>query len=199
MTIILWYNFFMQDIQLNSIINFAPYIAFTIACLILYLTRKMTFTITIIMILFTVIARSVIFIITGGTDMWWIVIIQAFIATVIFIILVLLMSNVSWETLLIMSSMLAFTPIPDGIPAFLGTYLLITLYGIFKLDFSEIKRVFYDALISSGFGQGLPNYEHLPDKETKKGQARVTLLPFILIAYSLNALYYILSPYWMES
>lgn len=195
----LWYNFYMQDIQLNSILNFAPYIGFTLICLILYLVRKMTFAITIGMIILTVIVRSIIVFRFETISVWWIVIVQAGIATIIFIILVLFMSNVSWETLLIMSSMLAFTPIPDGIPAFLGTYILITLYGIFKLDFREIKRVFYDALISSGFGQGLPNYEHLPDKETKKGQTRVTLLPFILIAYSLNALYYILSPYWMES
>lgn len=189
----------MQTTQIEAILSFSPYIGFTLTCLVLYLSKKMTFNLTIIIFVVTVIARMITgFMIDDWVGMWS-VLLQAVICVVIFIFLVFFMGNVSWETLLTMTSMLAFTPIPNGIPAFLGTYVLIMIYSLIKLDFKEVYGLLYDAVVSSGVGQGLPNYEHLPDKETKKGQARVTLLPFILIAYSLNALYYILSPYWMES
>lgn len=189
----------MQNIQLDAILHFSPYIGFTLICLVLYLTKKMTFNITIILFALTTIARMITEFIADDWVGMWSVLLQAVICIAIFIFLVFFMGNVSWETLLTLTSMLAFTPIPDGITAFLGTYVLILIYSLVKLDFKEVYRLLYDAVVSSGVGQALPNYEHLPDKELKKGQKRITLLPFILIAYSLTALYYILSPYWMES
>lgn len=189
----------MQNTQLEAILNFSPYISFIVLCLILYLSKKMTFNVTAILFSLATVGRMVSGFMMEGMTGVWSVLLQSLICVVIFIFLVFFMSNASWETLMIMSSMLALTPIPDGIPAFLGTYLLLLIYCLFKLDFKEVYRLLYDAVVSSGVGQALPNYEHLPDKEFKKGQKRITLLPFILIAYSLNALYYILSPYWMES
>lgn len=180
-------------------LTFAPMIFFSLVSFILYLSKKVTFKLMVILFAITAIARLVIAFADGGVLALLAVLAQVIIGFAGFVILVMFVSNTSWETILTMTSMLAFTPLFEGVPAFIATYILFFLYGLSQLHRGEMKNILYDAVVSSGMASSLPNYEHLASKEYKKGQKRVTILPFIFIAYTLNALYFIFSPLWIES
>ena len=194
-----WYTYFMIESQYLALMTFSPYIVFSFLSLILYVTKKTTFKKMMWLFGLTILSKYVISYILTGWDEMLILSLQIIAGFIVFFVLVTFVQNTSWETILTTSSMISFTPLVEGVPAFVATYIFFIIYSIFSIRWQGFKDVVYDGFVSSGFGQVLPSYEHLPDKEDKKGRKRVTLLPFILVAYSLNALYYILSPYWMES
>lgn len=183
----------------QTALSYAPLAIYAIIGTILFLFRKFTFNTGITLLLTMIAAKVALSIIFGGILFF---LAQMLIAVLAFVLLVMFFSGkTSGETMLTMTSLFALTPLMDGIPAFLGVFLLFFTYAFIMLrDRKEFNAIVANAVIASGMAQTLPDYGYLPErKELAEDKKRVSLLPFIAIVYTLFGLFYALRPLWMDA
>lgn len=188
----------MPEIYLTAL-SYAPMVFFALVGSIFFALKKYTFNTGMTLIALAVVGKLVFHIALGGIFPF---IIQTVIALLVFFLLILFFSSkTSGETILTMTSMFLLTPLLHGVWAFLATFVLLFLYSIlFSKDRQELKASLFLAITSTGMAHALPNYEHLPDrKDLDQDAMKVSLMPFIAVAYGAFALYHLMSPLWMES
>lgn len=184
---------------METFISFIPILAFSLIGSALFFTKKINFNNEVALLILALIAHITLSILNG----YWIFTIgQVIVATLVFFLLVFVLGNkTSGETILTMTGLLALTPLPTGFIPLIAVFVITFIIGIvgLKKQSDSIKHVITDAVFSTGMGQSLPNYDHLPERSEVKGKRKISLLPVIGIVMTLSAVYYLIQPLFLES
>lgn len=185
----------MLDLYHNALV-FTPAAFYGLVGTILFIFNAFTFNKGVALFAVAYAGHVYVSIIYGG---WIGPVVQTVIAAIVFVLMVMVFSGkISGETILTMSGLLALTPLPSGILAFVAVFLLLGAYSAVELGRSGVfKDTLRDAVVSTGMGQMAPNYGHLENrKEASVDAKKISLLPFVALVYTGFGLFFMLSTFF---
>lgn len=188
------------------IITLLPIIIYSAIGTILFYRKKITFNNQLALVLVT-------WLIYIGISLFYrdyAALIQILIALLAFVVMIIFLSGrVSGETILSMSSLFALTPLPHGVFGFLGVFVVLIIssiiimkneQGTWTKTYAEFRDTILLAFLSTGLAHSLPNYEYMEERsKLPKDAKKISILPYILISFTLLAVYFLFRTLTLES